>query len=198
MGASRRMDALICDSLQYTKVVGEKIPLALLDPGAVLRGILESYPNLQGPNLKIQIVEPLPPVVANEAGLTQCFANLLNNALKFVKPGVTPKVRVRAETRNDFVRFWFEDEGIGIPAKYHERIFGMFQQLNKSYEGTGMGLALEGVARPMPLLLLLSASAFPFAGPRLLLFGVRVLLTSSPTTWINSRPAQLPIPITHH
>lgn len=41
-----------------------------------------------------------------------------------------------------YVRFWFEDNGIGIPRQYQERIFSMFQQLDKSYEGTGIGLAL--------------------------------------------------------
>ena len=40
------------------------------------------------------------------------------------------------------MRFWFEDQGIGIPRQYQERIFDMFQQLDKSYEGTGIGLAL--------------------------------------------------------
>jgi len=142
MGASSRMDALICDSLQYAKVVGEKIPLAPLDAGAVLRGILETYPNLQAPKIQIEIAEPLPTVIGNESGLGQCFANLLNNAVKFVKPGIAPKIRVWAETQGDLVRLWFEDNGIGVPPKYHERIFGMFQQLDKSFEGTGIGLAL--------------------------------------------------------
>ena len=40
------------------------------------------------------------------------------------------------------VRIWFEDKGIGIEAQYHDKIWQMFQQLNKSYEGTGIGLAL--------------------------------------------------------
>ena len=53
-----------------------------------------------------------------------------------------PRVRVWAETRGDGVRLWFEDNGIGIPRQYQERIFEMFQQLDKSYEGTGIGLAL--------------------------------------------------------
>ena len=37
---------------------------------------------------------------------------------------------------------WFEDKGIGIEKQYHDKIWQMFQQLNKSYEGTGIGLAL--------------------------------------------------------
>jgi signal transduction histidine kinase len=142
MEAARRMDALIRDSLQYAKVVRDRIPLSAVQPTPVLRGILESYPTLQAPHAEIRIVEPLPPVIANEGGLCQCFSNLLGNAVKFVEPGKVPRVRIWTETRGDFVRFWFEDNGIGIPKEYQERVFGMFQQLDKSCEGTGIGLAL--------------------------------------------------------
>jgi signal transduction histidine kinase len=153
INASRRMDALIRDSLQYAKVVRERIPLACVEPAPVLRGILDSYPNLQPSQVQIQIVEPLPAVIANDTGLGQCFANLLANSVKFVKPGTVPHVRIWAEirssssasslgSRQSVVRLWFEDNGIGIPQEYQERVFGMFQQLDKSYEGTGIGLAL--------------------------------------------------------
>ena len=140
--AANRMDALIRDSLQYGKVIREPMRVAPVETAPILRGILESYPNLQRPGAEIEIVEPLPAVIANEAGLTQCFSNLLANAVKFVKPGVVPRIRVWTEQKGDLARFWFEDNGLGIAAKHHERIFGMFQQLNKNYEGTGIGLAL--------------------------------------------------------
>jgi PAS domain S-box-containing protein len=173
MDAASRMDALILDSLQYARVVREHMPLARVDPAPVLNGILESYPALQPAQAQIHVLEPLPAVMANAAGLGQCFSNLLANAIKFVRPGENPRVRIWAETRslpatsghsssaeatkpiqqsinpnnhqsngNGYVRFWFEDNGIGIHPKYHERIFGMFQQLDKRYEGTGVGLAL--------------------------------------------------------
>jgi signal transduction histidine kinase len=167
--AANRMDALIRDSLQYAKVVREKLPLTHVDPASVLRSVIESYPGLQKPDVEIQVIEPLPVIMANEAGLAQCFSNILGNAIKFVKPGQVPQVRIWAEevrrvtpcapstsvsssggeeavppsTNPDvWVRFWLEDNGIGIPAQYHDRIFRMFQQLDKSYEGTGIGLAL--------------------------------------------------------
>jgi PAS domain S-box-containing protein len=139
---ARRMDALIRDALQYTKIVRDQAPLVPIEPAPLLRGIIESYPALQAPQVKVCIVAPVPAVLANEGCLAQCFSNLLINAVKFVQPGIVPQVRAWAETRDDNVRFWFEDNGIGIPQHYHERIFDMFQQLDKSYEGTGIGLAL--------------------------------------------------------
>jgi signal transduction histidine kinase len=157
MNSARRMDALILDSLQYAKTVRESLPLEAVQPAPILRGIRESYPTLQPPNVQIEIVDPLPSIMANEAGLAQCFSNLLVNAVKFTKPGVTPAIRVWAATAPatlpassengtvpsaKFVRLWFEDNGIGVSKEYHERIFGMFQQLDKKYDGTGIGLAL--------------------------------------------------------
>jgi signal transduction histidine kinase len=49
---------------------------------------------------------------------------------------------VRAERRNSSVRFWVEDQGIGIPKAAQDRIFGMFQRAHVGYEGTGIGLAI--------------------------------------------------------
>jgi signal transduction histidine kinase len=138
-----RMDHLIIDALDYTKAMQQDIPVHPVDVDALLRGILKSYPDFQPPNAQIEISGPIPAVIGNEAALTQCFSNLLGNAIKFVKPNTVPKVHIWAEKRNDaLVRLWFEDQGIGIPRRFHERIFDMFQQVNKEKTGTGIGLAL--------------------------------------------------------
>lgn len=137
-----RMDLLITDALDYSKIMRSEYPLQPLEPGPLLREIVESYPELQPPQAEIVVMEPLPAVQANRAGLTQCFANLLTNAVKFVPAGVVPRVVVRAEDRDGRVRLWFEDNGIGIPAEQRERIFGMFERLSTRYPGTGVGLAL--------------------------------------------------------
>ncbi|HWI57170.1 MAG TPA: PAS domain-containing sensor histidine kinase, partial [Bacillota bacterium] len=141
--AAERMDALIRDSLDYAKAVQHHVRLSPVDLGRLLRGLIESYPNLQAPGAEIQLLEPLPRVVGNEAALTQCFANLLGNAVKFVAVGTRPQVQVRAEPREGCWRVWVEDNGIGICPEDQERIFEMFQRLDQgNYEGTGIGLAI--------------------------------------------------------
>ena len=80
--------------------------------------------------------------MGNQAGLTQCLSNLLGNAVKFVKPGERPQVRIRAEQRDAWVRLWVEDNGIGIPPEAVSRVFDMFSRAHKGYQGTGIGLAL--------------------------------------------------------
>ena len=198
--AAARMDKLIQDVLQYSKLARSELPLEPVDVQALLRGIIESYPAFQPPEVEIQIEGPLPRLLGNEAALTQCFSNLLGNAIKFVPPGTRPSVRVWAErledpkaevripeegrspkpdkcdellpigtdqspvtkhqsfvtqraTRNTqnappsssplpTVRLWFADNGVGIPKDAQERIFKMFQRLDKSYDGTGVGLTV--------------------------------------------------------
>jgi len=95
--ASKRMDRLITDSLQYSITVRAELPLGPVDVPALLRGIIESYPNLHPPAADVRVEIGELKVRANEAALTQCFSNLLGNAVKFVAPGVKPKIRVWAE-----------------------------------------------------------------------------------------------------
>jgi PAS domain S-box-containing protein len=140
--AAERMDHLIADALSYSRSVRQELPLDDVDSGVLLRGMLDSYPELQPDKARIVVQGRLPVVLANEAGLTQCFSNLLGNAVKFVKAGQIPDVRVWAEQRNGWARIWVEDKGIGIAKEMLPRVFEMFARGSNEYEGTGIGLAL--------------------------------------------------------
>jgi signal transduction histidine kinase len=205
--AAARMDRLIQDVLQYSGLARSELRLSPVNVQELLRGIIDTYPAFQPPQVEIQINGPLPRMLGNEAALTQCFSNLLGNAIKFVAPGTRPQVRMwaervgnpKVETRDPkegrspnsekgdeplpagpdplpatnlqspvthhasritqqgppsssplapqpatlpTVRLWFADNGIGIPKDAHERIFKMFQRLDKSYDGTGVGLTV--------------------------------------------------------
>jgi PAS domain S-box-containing protein len=140
--AAQRMDHLITDALNYSKIMRKEFELEPVDAGALLRGIVESYPQFQPPHAEIEIAKNFPTVMGNSAGLTQCFSNLIENAIKFAKPGQMARLRISAEKRGEFVRLWFEDNGIGVAREHQRRIFVMFQQLDKETEGTGIGLAL--------------------------------------------------------
>ncbi len=92
-----RMDALILGALSYSKAVRQELPLAGIDLEALLRGMLDTYPEFQRNKGQITLEPGIPRVLGNEAALTQCFSNLLGNALKFVPPEKSAEVRVRAE-----------------------------------------------------------------------------------------------------
>jgi PAS domain S-box-containing protein len=140
--AAERMDRLIQDVLNYSRVARTELPLQSLDLGVLLRGIVATYPGFQPPHAAVELAGDFPMVLANEAALTQCISNLIGNAVKFVEPGVLSRVRVWAEAAGHHVRLCFEDNGIGIEKSTHEKIFQMFQRLSKRYEGTGIGLTI--------------------------------------------------------
>ena len=142
--SAKRLDALIQDVLSYSRVVRSDLRLEAVEVGALIREIIESYPNLHAPEAEISVRGEIPPVLGNMAALTQVISNLLGNAVKFVREGVRPKVEISAEAKGESVRIWFEDNGIGIPQEVQHKLFQMFQRLHSpgEYEGTGMGLTI--------------------------------------------------------
>ena len=145
IAAARRMEALIQDLLDYGRLARAELPLKDLPLAMAIAAAQERVAqDIQRRHAVIELQEPLPPVHAHPAMLVQVLTNLLGNAVKFVAPGTTPHVRLRAEPRGDCVRVWVEDNGIGIKPEHQERIFGVFERLHgqETYPGTGVGLAI--------------------------------------------------------
>ncbi len=150
--AARTMDRLIDDLLAYSRLARAELRLVPLDLGRLMRSSLDQLDGeVQGREARITVAEPLPAVVGHGATLAQVFVNLIANAIKFVPTGRAPEVLVRAEPQGQRVRVWVEDNGIGIAAEHHERIFRVFERLHRAedYPGTGIGLAIvrKGVER---------------------------------------------------
>ena len=139
-----RMDRLINDVLTYSRVSRQGVALAPVSLDRLVRDVIEQYPGFSPDRATIVIEGNLPDVIGHEPSLSQVLFNLLNNAVKFVAPGVKPEVRIRSERAGDAIRLWFEDNGIGIKPEYQHRLFGMFERIHTdgAYEGTGIGLAI--------------------------------------------------------
>ena len=117
-------------------------PLALGAQRAGHRPARPAAKERQPPQVRIEIRRPIARALGNKASLTQCLANLIGNAIKFVAPGVTPHVQVWSEMQGDSVRLFVRDNGIRIEPDAHEKIFHIFYQLDRSYPGTGIGPAV--------------------------------------------------------
>lgn len=146
--AAEQLDNLITDALNYTKVLDQDLQSQPVDLHELIQELIETYPNLHADNAEISIEGRLPKVLGNKSLLTQCFSNLLGNAIKFVAPGVKPRARIWHETlchdesAQPCVRLWVEDNGIGIPPDVQGRVFQIFQRFHAEYPGTGIGLAI--------------------------------------------------------
>ncbi|MCL4176648.1 MAG: hypothetical protein KJ072_02735 [Verrucomicrobia bacterium] len=144
MRSAVRLDHLIQDVLNYTRILHSALPMQPVDLDRLVRDIIETYPNGLPIKPQITIRGTLPKVMGNEALLTQCISNLLGNGAKFVAPGITPQLEIAAEERRECVRVWFKDNGIGIASENHERIFRLLERIHPAteYEGTGIGLTI--------------------------------------------------------
>jgi PAS domain S-box-containing protein len=142
--SAERLDQLTQDILIYSRIRKGDMRIERVEPQPLLEEIIDTYPNLHHSKVDIMLQTPLLAVQGNRAGLTQVFSNLLGNAVKFVKRGERPRVVIRSEMRKEWVRLWFEDNGIGIPRSAQKQIFNLFQRLHgpEVYEGTGLGLAI--------------------------------------------------------
>jgi signal transduction histidine kinase len=137
------MDDLIRDSLNYSKLLRQPVPLSAINLNELLEGIRQTYPDFQPPRVELWVQPDLPPVLGNAAALTECFSNLMDNAIKFAPPGVQPRVRIYAERCKEKWRIFVEDNGIGIAPDQTPKLFDIFVQLNHKTAGsTGIGLAI--------------------------------------------------------
>ena len=137
------MDKFILDLLEFTRLSRAPISVQPVDVEKLTHSIVRERLEFQLRRAEVKIETPLLWVSGHEASLTQCITNLLDNAVKFVKPDVRPQVRIYSERKNDGVRLYVEDNGIGIPTDEKPKLFQMFQRLHSdAYPGTGIGLAI--------------------------------------------------------
>jgi signal transduction histidine kinase len=146
---SMRMDALIRDLLSYCSVTRTRVDTGPVETGQVIGETLQALaPDLESGGAEVSVSADFPTVVANRSLLGLALSTILSNALKFVTAEAPPRIRIGHETREGSVRIWVQDNGMGIPPQYHERIFGVFERLKNTQEipGTGMGLAIAKAA----------------------------------------------------
>jgi len=142
VSAAQRLDHLILDVLAFSKATRKPLVTQNVDIERLMDDILQERPEWTMPKAEIRIQRPLLPVRGDKASVTQCLTNLLDNAVKFVPPGVVAQVRIYTEPVGDRVHLYIEDNGIGIPAAAQTRVFELFQRAHNGYEGYGIGLAI--------------------------------------------------------
>jgi signal transduction histidine kinase len=145
VGAARNMDALIRDLLAYSRLGRAEMPLVPVGLNDVVKEALKTMEAEIGERrARVTVEEDLPPVLAHATTLAQVVQNLVQNAIKFVPAGETPRVQVYATPQAGRVRLVVRDNGIGVDPRHQERIFLPFERLHGAdrYPGTGIGLSI--------------------------------------------------------
>jgi PAS domain S-box-containing protein len=143
--AASRMDVLIQDLLAYSRVARSEIQFNEVDLDGLVAGILFDMKGEIGERAAdVSVHEPLPKALGDPLLISEAVRNLVANAIKFSRPGISPVVSIFGEERGGKARLWVEDNGIGIDPKFSNRLFRVFERLEPAgpYPGTGIGLAI--------------------------------------------------------
>jgi len=144
-GGAKRMDRLIVDLLEYSRVGRQKGGLTLLPLGEVIAdGVQNLTVTVTEAQAAVTVPENLPAVMGDRSELVRLFQNLVGNAVKYRLPERPCRVEIGCRPQGREWVLWVKDNGIGIAEKDFERAFGVFQRLvgRGEYEGTGIGLAV--------------------------------------------------------
>jgi len=141
---ANRIRALINDVLSYARVTTRgKAPNPTELSTIVDRALSNLSTALEQVDAKLHVPQSLPTVMADAAQLTQVFQHLLINAIQYRRDEQPLEIRIDVEHPDeDRVQVAVADNGKGIAAEYHDRVFELFQRLHNEGNGTGIGLAL--------------------------------------------------------
>lgn len=141
--AADHMESLLGELLELSRVgrianTPEETPL-----GELVSEVLEmAAVSLGAGEVRVEVADDLPVVYGDRKRLREVLQNLVENAIKYMGEQPSPRITIDASEGDGKVVCRVGDNGIGIDPQYHDRIFGLFQQLDGKAPGTGMGLAL--------------------------------------------------------
>ncbi|OGB25510.1 MAG: hypothetical protein A3I66_16140 [Burkholderiales bacterium RIFCSPLOWO2_02_FULL_57_36] len=140
-----QMHELIEDLLAYSRLERRSVENAALDLPACIQSVMQGYAQeIAEHGVVLNINVPELTVHADRDGLAIVLRNMIDNALKFSRAARPPTVEIGARAEANKVILWVRDNGIGFNMKFHDRIFDIFNRLQRAedYPGTGVGLAL--------------------------------------------------------
>jgi PAS domain S-box-containing protein len=157
--ASNRMRMLVEDLLEYSHISTNPREKESIDLNDKLRDVMDDLELLIREKKAVIEVGGLPTISGHRRQLQQLFQNVINNALKYSKPGVAPHIQIKAKTvagkdsgfhlpiasyGEMFHLIEISDNGIGFDPEHAEKIFDVFTRLhgNSEYPGTGIGLSI--------------------------------------------------------
>ena len=141
--SASHMGRLIEDLLELSRAGRVRGKMEPVDISVLVRELTDGLQRqLEELGTTLEIHDDMPEITADRTAMSRVFDNLLHNAIKYGAQGPHSKITVGSEVVGDEVRFFVKDNGPGIAAEYHKKIFGLFQRLDSDQDGTGVGLAI--------------------------------------------------------
>ena len=142
-----RMQRLISDLLKFSRLAQQKNPMTAVGLNSMLMHVrLNLQYALDAKKVDLR-VDKLPTVVCDATAMTEVFHNLISNAIKYNDKSppvieVGSRETVNPDTNQVEHEFFVRDNGLGIKKEYFEKIFQIFQRLQRDEDGTGIGLTI--------------------------------------------------------
>jgi signal transduction histidine kinase len=142
---SLKMATLIDDLLAYSHIDRRGLQASVVSLPTLVDQVLSHYQDeVQRRNIVLSVVVEPMTLRVDSSGLALALRNLVENALKYTREAVQPRIAIVCRRKEGAVLLSVTDNGIGFDMQYHDHIFKLFQRLHRDdqYPGTGIGLAL--------------------------------------------------------
>ena len=141
--ATDKMHDTLSDLLELSRVGRIINPPVEVDTVKLTHEALETLnARIRSKNAQVVVSPNLPIIFCDRARLREVLENLIDNALKYIGEKPEPQIEIGVRNEDKEPVIFVKDNGIGIDSRYHERVFRLFEKLNPTSEGTGIGLAL--------------------------------------------------------
>ena len=143
-GAADKMSELLRNVLDLSRIgrlINEPEDVALTELANEALELVS--PQIANGNVRIDVAPDLPVFRGDRVRLREVLQNLIENAVKYTSGQPTPRIEIGSRRLKDETICFVRDNGIGVEPCYHQRIFGLFDQLDQNVEGSGVGLALS-------------------------------------------------------
>jgi signal transduction histidine kinase len=143
-GAVNKMQRLLMELLELSRIGRMSNEMVTVPFEEIIREAMEAvHGRLETSGVRTVIQSGLPSVVGDRPRLVEVMQNLIDNAAKYIGHQKEPFIEIGMRgMENDKPIFFVKDNGMGIDPKHHNRIFELFNKLEATTEGTGVGLAL--------------------------------------------------------
>lgn len=136
------MDSLISGLLKVSRMGKTEIYQRELDMNKLINRIISNFEySIKDYDIDVE-VEKLPPCFADEALIDQVFSNIIDNAIKYRAPNRSCKISISGIGNPDNSVYIIRDNGKGIPEKFLDKVFAIFQRADNDCHGEGLGLAI--------------------------------------------------------
>lgn len=141
--ATDKMNTLLSELLELSRVGRIANPPEEIDTNQLIQDAIESlHARIRSSNTAILVAPGMPKLYGDHIRLREVFENLIDNAVKYMGDQTDPKIEIGVRDLTGESILYIKDNGMGIEEQYKEKIFGLFEKLNPTIEGTGVGLAL--------------------------------------------------------